>query len=80
MTNQLHYRGDVTGIDPTSFIGADRFGAFYRPVTATFDASTDRTTIDFLPIPPADMPRFADDKVRQMEDRMRIAQLFGGRW
>ena len=73
--NCLHYQSDCTDYDPTHYVGADRFGAFYHAVGAEFDGQ--RTRIDYLPIPPADLPEFAADHVRQAEDRVRIATLFG---
>ncbi len=78
VANQLHYPGDQTAYDPTHYVGPDRFGAFYRPIGAAFDGQ--RTTIEYQPIAPADLPEFADDKVRQMEDADQIMQLFGRRW
>ena len=80
MTNQLHFPGDVTDFEPDSFVGADKFGAFYRPIEATYDAGTDTTAIQYKPIPPADMPRYAEDKVRQMQDRAALIEPFGGHW
>lgn len=74
--DSLNYQGDCADIDPQHYVGPDLHGAFYRPVAAEFDGT--RTRIDYLPIPPADMQTFADDHVRQTEDRVRIAGLFGG--
>lgn len=74
--NSLHYKGDCTDIDPQHYVGPDRFGAFYRPVAAEFDGT--RTRIDYLPIPPAELPEFANDHVRQAMDRVQIAGLCGG--
>ena len=75
--NSLSYQGDCTAYPADHYVGSDRFGAFYRPVAAEFDGQ--RTRIDYLPIPPAELPEFAADHVRQAEDRVRIATLFGGR-
>jgi hypothetical protein len=77
--NTAHYRGDRRDFDPTHFVGTDTAGAFYRPIAVVYDAKTDTTAIQYRPIPPAEMPAFAEDKVRQMHDRARIADLFGGR-
>jgi len=80
MTNQLHYRGDVTDIDPHGYVGADMHGAFYRPVSATYDAELDRTTIQYRPIAPADMPTYADRHSQMASKKADLIRLFGGRW
>lgn len=80
MSNTAHYPGDVTDFELDAYVGADTAGAFYRPISATYDAETDRTTIQYKPIPPADMPRYAEDKMEQMHERVRLMELFGGRW
>lgn len=80
MSNTAHYAGDCTDFESDAYVGADTAGAFYRPIEATYDAETDRTTIQYKPIPPADMPRYAEDKVRQMQDRAALIELFGGHW
>lgn len=78
--NELHYRGDCTDIDTTNYVGADRFGAFYQPVSASYDADADRTTIQYRPIP--DIARYAADNGHEdrFVDKARIIDLFGGRW
>ncbi len=55
MSNVLHYRGDCTDFDPDQIMGPDLHGAYYRPVSADYDATTDRTTMQFRPIPPAEL-------------------------
>ena len=79
MTNTAHYPGRVD-VDPTAYFGADKFGAFYRADSATYSPEADRTTVQFVPIPPGDLPAFADDHIRQTQDKARIIELFGGRW
>lgn len=80
MTNQLHYPGDVTDIDTTTYLGADAHGAFYQPISAEYDAELDRTTVQFKPIP--DIKRFAAENGHddRLDDKLRVMQLFGGRW
>lgn len=81
MTNVAHYRGDVTNFPPDMYVGADTAGAFYRPVSATYDAETDRTTVQFKPILPKDMREYAEPHMQQMYQKVDLMELFGtGSW
>jgi hypothetical protein len=79
VTNIAHYPGRVDH-DPTALYGADKFGAFYRADSVTYDAETDTSTIQFKPIPPIELDDFTADKMAQLEDKARLIQLFGGHW
>ena len=79
VTNCANYPGRVDH-DPTALYGADKFGAFYRADSVTYDAETDTSTIQFKPIPPIELDDFTADKMAQVEDKARLIQLFGGHW
>ena len=79
VTNIAHYPGRVDH-DPTALYGADKFGAFYRADSVTYDAETDRTTIQFKPIPPIELDDFTAAKMAKIEDKARIIAALGGRW
>lgn len=78
MSNVLHYPGDRTRFDPDQTLGPDRFGACYAPVAATYDAATDRTTMQLRPLPPAELTERRKAAIAQQAERQRIATLFGG--
>ena len=48
MTDVLHYRGCVD-IDRSQIMGPDLHGAYYRPLSATYDAYANMTTVSFQP-------------------------------
>lgn len=83
LANRAHYRGDVsravmTRVEP---FGPDLFGALYSPVDATYDATTDLTTVQFQPIPrsnrrpgevmPEELPPLTRQQRRQVEREQR---------
>lgn len=76
MTDRLHYPGDVDM--PADYVGPDAHGAFYRPLSKSYDADTDRTMIEYTPIPPAEMPERFPHLVEHAEDRVLIKTMFGG--
>jgi hypothetical protein len=78
MTNQATYPGDCTPINESTYVGPDRFQAFYRPVSATHDAEADRTTIQYKPVPMSEMGTRYSHLIDQAIDRNELAQLFGG--
>ncbi|GAC71088.1 hypothetical protein [Gordonia soli] len=47
---RLNYRGDRRDFDRDAIVGPDMFGAFYRPVSAEYDADADRTSIAYVPV------------------------------
>lgn len=77
--NQAHYLGRIDH-NPDAYYGADKHGAFYQATNTSYDPETDRTTVQFKPIPPADLPTIAADHMRQVEDKARLIEMFGGRW
>lgn len=48
--NIAHYRGDHTDLPYSRVYGPDTCGAFYRAISAEYDADTDVTTVQFKPI------------------------------
>lgn len=79
MTNCAHYLGRVDH-DPTALYGADKFGAFYRAVSANYDAESDSTTVHFKPIAPNDLDDFTADKMAKLEEKARFIHSMGGQW
>lgn len=78
MTNVLNYPGDCSAFDPDHLLGPDRFHAYWVPVSANYDPTTDRTRITVRPVPPAELSNRIDDRLPQLDDRMRLHELFGG--
>lgn len=56
MPNVLNYKGNRVLFDARRLGGPDMDGAFYRPVSAFYNAISDCTAITFRPVPPADLP------------------------
>lgn len=77
----LNYPGDCTRFDAGRILGPDLFGAFYRPTSAAFDASANRTAITLKPIPPAELQGIVEaDRARtfaKLDQIAGIAELFG---
>ena len=78
MTNTANYRGDRTRYDTDSYVGPDRFNAFYRPTSATYNPGADTTTIQYLPVPLTEMSARYGHKIDNTIIRAEIAELFGG--
>jgi len=80
MADRLHYPGNHVQFDPGHTYGPDMFGAYYRPVDAHHDPVLDRTTIELLVVPPAELPaRLSAHMARAYNpDGARVAELFGG--
>lgn len=81
--NTLHYRGNCTeAVGAGEIVGPDLHGARYRIIGATYDPDADRTTAQLRPIPPAELATIVDADIERtwarIEDRMTIAELFGG--
>lgn len=50
----LHYRGRLHVADLPRACGPSIDGTYWEPISGTYDASTDRTTVLFRPIPMED--------------------------
>lgn len=70
------YAGDQTRFDPETFIGGN--GRFFRPVAATYDSQADTTTVEYERVPLAEMDERYGHLIDKAEDRLRIAEVFGG--
>lgn len=46
-TVPLNYPGDRRNFDPDYLVGPNGHGEYYRPVSAEYDAESDRTTIEY---------------------------------
>jgi hypothetical protein len=81
VSDTLHYRGDHSNFDPDHIMGPDMFGACYRPVAGEYDAGTNLTALQLVPIPPDDLQERVI--IRSLERRadtdriQRTEQLFG---
>lgn len=77
MTNCANYSGNVN-FDAHGYAGADKFGAFYRPISATYDPVAGMTKIQYMPVPMSEMGQRYPHKIDEAIERARIAALFGG--
>lgn len=69
------FAGDHRAFDPDSYIGT--LGRFYRPVSADYDGT--HTTIEYERVPMDQMSQRYSHHVDKMQDRMAVAEVFGGR-
>ena len=80
--NTINYPGDVTTFDPARILGPDIYGAYYRQVSATYDAGTDRTAMLLRPIASAELAQIVEDDKQQtfakLDAIQSITELFGG--
>lgn len=68
------YPGDCRAFDPDTYIGCN--GRFFRPVSADFDGRN--TTISYERVPMEEMPARFGHLIDEAQDRMALAELFGG--
>jgi hypothetical protein len=68
------FRGDHRNFNPDSFVGT--LGRFFRPISADFDGEF--TVITYERVPMDQMAREFGHFVDAAQDRLVIAQTFGG--
>jgi hypothetical protein len=62
---QANYRGNrCEAVTNGQVFGPDLYGAFYVPTSGRYGPDTDRTTIQFRPLPPAELAEIIRGKQR----------------
>lgn len=81
MSDTLNFPGDRRNFDPGHIYGPDLFRGCYRAFTAEYDAATDRTSLQLVPIPLAELQERGIVKSLELQAerdiRQRIETLFG---
>lgn len=81
MNSQVTYPGNlVDAFPPDRLLGYH--GRHYLPMSATYNPETDRTTVELRLLTPDKVAEFIGGRkvqtIETIEDRMRVAELFGG--
>jgi hypothetical protein len=78
--DSLQYPGDHRKFLPNRVVGPDMFGAWYRPVSATYFGGV--TSIFYRPVPPDELPpalREMSAKVIALRDMWKDWKIWHGR-
>ena len=75
------YPGDCTADFPADKL-MGYHGRHYLPASATYDAATNRTTVELRRLNDLELIEFLDstrvETIESVQDRLRVAGLFGG--
>lgn len=72
------FPGDRRAFDPDSFVGCN--GRFFRPVSVTYSAEVDKTTVSYEPVPMDEMSARYGHLIDAAEEKAALIELFGGHW